>query len=167
MKIVVIGTPDMLPPELAENPDVLLLDPSQLDGDMLAALDAATGGMISAEGPLEDWARQEEREPEHQGMGDEDEDERSGEGDDEDEDETAGSGYGPEDEDEDKSGEGDDEEENENSPGPQGKGRPAAAAKGKGPKGKGKESFGVTISGRGKAIPALSRWAATMGRGGF
>lgn len=151
MKIIVIGAPESLPPELAENPDVIVVDPASLPEEMIQMLDAATGGMLaedgeeteeSGEGPLSEWAGEEEKE---HGMG--------GYGDDTaEDDDTAGKG-----EDEDPMGKGEDDDDERPIP-------PASATRGKG--GKRGGSFGVTISGRGAAIPALSQWARSMGRAG-
>lgn len=113
MKTIVIAAPDQLPPEMADDPSVLVLDPASLDEELMSMLEAASGGMLgedddeSGEGALTDWASEEEKEHAHAkgGYGDEEDDEArsmSGEGD-EDEDE-----YGKGDDDEDESGEGDD-----------------------------------------------------------
>jgi len=83
-KIVVIAAPEMLPPELADNPDGVMIPPDAVDPDTMAALDAASGGLLAegeggGEGPLEDWAKEEEKEPEHgAGRGDDDDDGTSG-----------------------------------------------------------------------------------------
>ena len=114
MKIVVIADPESLPPELSDNPDVVIVPPDAVDEATMAALDAASGGLLgSGEGALEDWAGEEEREPEHSGSGEDDEDGGEGRGEDdiaeggegrgEDDEEKGGEGRG---EDEDKSGEG-------------------------------------------------------------
>ncbi len=167
MKTLVIGLPESLPPELADNPAVIVVDPATLPEELLAELDAASGGMLMAEdgeeggeGPLEDWAGEEEKE---HGMGgregdeEETEEERkareeSGEGDREEEDPTGGT-YGMGDE--------EDEEERKRKEAESGArgGRAAPRSGGRGP------GFGVTISGRGAAIPALTSWARAMGRG--
>jgi len=116
MKIVVIADPESLPPELSDNPDVVIVPPDAVDEATMAALDAASGGLLgSGEGALEDWAGEEEKEPEHSGSGEDDEDGGEGRGEDdiaeggegrgEDDEEKGGEGRG-EDEDEDKSGEG-------------------------------------------------------------
>jgi hypothetical protein len=117
---------------------------------MMAMLDAATGGML-AEEPLE------EVDEEGSGEGDEeDEEEGSGTGDDEEEDPLGGTG--DEDEEEQAGGTGDDEEEDEPAP-------PVGGSRGKAGGKRGRESFGVTINGRGAAIPPLMQWAKSMGRG--
>ena len=114
MKIVVIADPEMLPPELSDNPDVVIVPPDAVDEATMAVLDAASGGLLgSGEGALEDWAGEEEKEPEHSGSGEDDEDGGEGRGEDdiaeggegrgEDDEEKGGEGRG---EDEDKSGEG-------------------------------------------------------------
>jgi hypothetical protein len=116
-KIVVIADPEMLPPELSDNPDVVIIPPASVDEACMAALDEASGGLLgSGEGALEDWAKEEEAEPEHSGSGEDEDADKDGKGD---EDMPAGSGYGEdaqriddaadvsargEDEDEDKSG---------------------------------------------------------------
>lgn len=156
MKIIVIGSPEALPPELAENPDVLLLDPASMPPEVMAMLDEVSGGMISAEGPLEDWAGEEEREhgmrggrgdddeEDESGAGDDDE-ERSGEGDD-DEEERSGAGYGGDEEEEgmrQRSGEGDDEGKD--------KDKDKSAERGKGGR--------AGRNGRGGPVPALVTWA--------
>lgn len=145
MKTLVIGLPESLPPELADNPDVIVVDPETLPEEVLAALDAASGGMLmdedgaesveGGEGPLDEWAKDEEKE---HGMGGRD----GGEGDEE---------KDP------LGGEGDEDEEE--------KKRAAAAAAGGTRGGKRGNGFGVTISGRGAAVPALSAWARAIGRG--
>jgi len=114
MKIIVIADPEMLPPELSDNPDVVIVPPDAVDEATMAALDDASGGLLgSGEGALEDWAGEEEKEPEHSGSGEDDEDGGEGRGEDdiaeggegrgEDDEEKGGEGRG---EDEDKSGEG-------------------------------------------------------------
>lgn len=157
MKTVVIGMPEALPPELASNPDVLVVDPAMLPEEVLMALNEATGGMLgeegdeSGEGALTDWAGEEEREHGMGGRGDEDEPE-GGEGDEEEKDPLGGEG---EDEDGAMSGEGDDEEEKEKG-GSRGRGGRAAPPR----------RFDMNISGRGAAVPPLTAWAKAMGRGG-
>lgn len=106
-KIVVIADPEMLPPELADNPDVVMIPPDAVGDDLMAQLDAASGGLLAeggGEGPLEDWATEEEKEPEHGGRGDDDDDAASG-GDpepDPDPDKRGGTGDDPDDPDKDK-----------------------------------------------------------------
>ena len=135
MKILVIAAPDMLPPELAANPDVVVVDPASIPEELMVALDEAAGGMLGdadadgGEGPLTNWAGEEERE---HGMG----------------------GYGDDDE---KSGEGDDEETDEPK-------KLEGGSRGRG--GRGAPRFDMRVSGRGAAVPALSKWANAMGRGG-
>lgn len=147
MKILVIAAPDMLPPELAANPDVVVVDPASIPEELMMALDEAAGGMLGdadaagGDGPLTDWAGEEEREHGMGGYGDDD-DEKSGEGEDED---GAMNGEGDDDE---KSGEGDDDETDETDE-PK---KPKGGSRGRG--------------GRGAAVPALSKWANAMGRGG-
>lgn len=158
MKTVVIGMPEALPPELATNPDVLVVDPAMLPEEVLAALNEATGGMLGeeegGEGALESWAKEEEAEHGMGGYGDDEDKEREGgsEGDDEEKDPIGGEG---EDEDgRESGGEGEDEEEREKSA-MRGRGGRAAPRR-----------FDMTISGRGAAVPPLATWAKAMGRGG-
>ena len=146
MKTLVIGLPENLPPELADNPDVLVLDPETLGDDIVEALDAASGGMLlgegleeGGEGALEDWAKEEEAEHAHGGEGGEEEDEdkdkegaKGGRGDDEEEDENK---FG-------KGGRGADDEEEEDKAGKGGRGR--------------------VRGGRGAGLPPLAAWARTM-----
>ena len=122
MKIVVIADPEMLPPELSDNPDVVIIPPDSVDEACMAALDEASGGLLMAggDGPLEDWASEEEKEPEHSGSGEDDEDEKKG-GEGEDDLPEGGSGYGEGDEDEKKGGEG--RGDDEDKPSGEGRGR--------------------------------------------
>lgn len=157
MKTLVIGLPESLPPELADNPDVIVVDPQTLPEEVLAALDSASGGMLmgedgeqdGGEGPLEEWAGEEEKEHGMGGYGD-DEDDKGGGADDEEKDPLGGEG---DEEDDARAGMGDDDKEDEK--------KPEGGSRG----GKRGNGFGVTISGRGAAIPALSAWARAMGRG--
>ena len=158
MKILVIAAPDMLPPELAANPDVVVVDPASIPEELMVALDEAAGGMLGdadadgGEGPLTNWAGEEEREHGMGGYGDDDE--KSGEGEDED---GAMNGEGDDDDDDEKSGEGDDEETDEPK-------KLEGGSRGRG--GRGAPRFDMRVSGRGAAVPALSKWANAMGRGG-
>lgn len=145
-KILFFGTPDALPPELAENPDVIVIDPETIDPELMQALDDASGGMLlgeggepppapeGGEGPLADWAGEEERE---HGMGpEEDEEERK----------AAAMGRGPEDEEEDGAmGRGPEEDEEE-------KRKAELAAQGRGRRG-------------GKGNPMLNWARSTLGIG--
>lgn len=126
MKKILVASPEMIPPELASDPDLIVIDPAQLSDECVMALDEASGGLLSAGGPLTDWAGEEEREhaegddaddPEKRdadGRGDDEEDPekrdagRRGRGDEDDEDKDKpadagrrGRGYG-DDEDEEK-----------------------------------------------------------------
>lgn len=109
MKTIVIAAPDMLPPEMADDPSVLVLDPASLDEELMSMLEAASGGMLgedddeSGEGALTDWASEEEKEHAHAkgSYG-----RYGGYGEEEDEEARSMSGEGDEDEDED--GKGDD-----------------------------------------------------------
>lgn len=189
MKTIVIAAPDQLPPEMADDPSVLVLDPASLDEELMSMLEAASGGMLgedddeSGEGALTDWASEEEKEHAHAkgGYGDEEDDEArsmSGEGDDEDE---SGEGddamHDPEtkfgkmgygkmgrggragEDDEDESGEGDDEDKF-------GKGMEEdideSKAPSKGAMGYGKMGRGKGAKG-GKGLPPLAAWARSMG----
>jgi hypothetical protein len=180
MKTIVIAAPDQLPPEMADDPSVLVLDPASLDDELMAMLDAASGGMMgeddeSGEGALADWAAEEEKEPEHAkgGYGDEDEeetrqmsgegdeDEESGEGDDamDDPETRFGKGGRAGDEDE-ESGEGEEEDIDESKK-PSGSGR---GAMGYGKMGYGKMGYGKMGHAKGgKGLPPLAAWARSMG----
>lgn len=181
MKTIVIAAPDQLPPEMADDPSVLVLDPASLDEELMSMLEAASGGMLgededeSGEGALSDWAAEEEQEHAHAkgGYGDEDEDEErqmSGEGDDEDEDESGEGddamhdpetkfgkmGYG-------KMGRGgragEDEERDEES----GEGMEEDIDESKAPS-KGAMGYGKMGRGKGgKGLPPLAAWARSMG----
>jgi hypothetical protein len=170
MKTLVIGLPESLPPELADNPDVIVVDPETLPEEVLQALDAASGGMLmetdgeetveGGEGPLDDWAKDEEKEHGMGGRAGEEDDEEKGGGADDEEKDPLG-GEGDDDKDMTRGGEagyGPDEDEEERK-------RAAAAGGSRGGR-RGGSGFGVTISGRGAAIPALTSWARAMGRGG-
>jgi hypothetical protein len=169
MKTLVLGTPESLPPELADNPDVIVLDPSELDDDMIASLDAAVGGMLlgedgeSGEGDLVEWAEEEEKEHAHA----DDEDGKGGYGDDEEEDEEKKH------EDEEEDGKG-------NPLNPFSKRNLAAMAGGMGHYGKGDDEEedeekkkrdeddaeagkGARRGGRGGSVSPLSAWARAMG----
>lgn len=178
MKTIVIAAPDQLPPEMADDPSVLVLDPASLDEELMSMLEAASGGMLgeddedeSGEGALTDWAAEEEQEHAHAkgGYGDEDEDEErqmSGEGEDEDEEDGKGDdamhdpetkfgkmGYG-------KMGRGgragEEDEKDEES----GEGEEEDIDESKAPFGKGR--FGKGARG-GKGLPPLAAWARSMG----
>lgn len=146
MKILVIAPPDMLPEELATNPDVVVIDPATMPEEMLAALDDVAGGMLGdadaegGEGALTDWAGEEEREHGMGGYGDDEEAKADKD--------ASGEGEGDE---EDLGGEGDEDED---------KKKGASGSRGRGGRGR----FDSRASGRG-AMPALSRWASAMGRG--
>jgi hypothetical protein len=164
MKTLVIGLPESLPPELADNPDVVVLDPSQLSDDMLASLDAETGGMLmgedmpeGGEGALADWAKVEEREHGMGGFGDDEDPEHDGKGDDDDaekddERKAAGQGYGRG---YGRGGRGDDDAEEKKRDG-MGDDDDAEEKKGMG-YGRGAKG------GRGGSVPALSAWARAVG----
>ena len=157
MKTLVIGMPDTLPPELAENPDVIVVDPSTLPEELLGMLNEASGGALleeeGGEGALSEWAAEEEKEPEHGGQGEGDNEEEDGE------DKPGGEGYGADDEEKDPlGGEGDDEDEDPSK-------KPPMGGQRGGRTGSGKRGFGISISARGSAIPALSQWARSLGRG--
>jgi len=191
MKTIVIAAPDMLPPEMADDPNVLVLDPASLDEELLGMLDAASGGMMDegmdgGEGALADWAAEEEKEPEHaKGYGDEDADEDKmpfgrgkmyGMGDDEDEDEDKmpfgrgkdddddmAYGRGKDDDDDMPFGRGEDDDEEMSREGSgEGDEDEDEIAKLKKEAGAGRGRFGGKgKSGRG--VPALSAWARSMG----
>jgi len=179
MKIIVIGLPENLPPELAENPDVIVIDPQQLGDDTMAALNAASGGLAledekGGEGALVDWAQEEEAEHAHSGEGpddesfDDDEDEKKREGmgrgrggraegdrDSDMLDERGGEGD-DEDEYDERGGEGDDEDEYDD----EDDDKPSGTGRGRMGRGKGGR-------GRGALMPPLAAWARNMvgGRG--
>lgn len=157
MPILVIAAPEEMPPELAENPDVVVIDPATIDPDLLEQIVTAAGGMIedpdgeqmNGEGPLSDWAGEEEKE---HGMG--------GYGDDEEEDPEKRDGMGGygDDEDPDKAGGQGLDEEEERRPLP-----PPSATRGKGGRGPQAPKFSMSISGKGAAVSPLSKWAASLG----
>jgi len=171
MKTIVIAAPDMLPPEMADDPNVLVLDPASLDDELLGMLDAASGGMMDdmegGEGALADWAKEEESEPEHAkgGYGEDDADEDKmpfGRGKEDDDDMAYGRGK-EDDEDEMPFGRGaDDDEEMDREGSGSGDEDDDEIAKLKKEAGAGRGRFaGKGKSGRG--VPALSAWARSMG----
>lgn len=171
MKTLVIGLPENLPPELADDPAVLVIDPQQLGDEVLTALNAASGGLLleegeGGEGPLADWAGEEEAE---HGMG------RGGRGDEEDEKDRGGEGpladWAAEEEAEPahgRGGYGDDDEE------PKDEERMGAGRGGR-RGGRGDEpedeepkdgaGRGRGRGGRGPALPPLAAWARAMAGG--
>lgn len=159
MKTIVIAAPDMLPPEMADDPNVLVLDPASLDDELLGMLDAASGGMMDegmegGEGALADWAEEEESEPEHA---------KGGYGEDDADEDKMPYGRGKEDDDEMPFGRGaDDDEEMEREGSGSGDEEDDEIAKLKKEAGAGRGRFGGKgKSGRG--VPALSAWARSMG----
>lgn len=102
-KLILIASPDAVPPELAANPDLLVLPPEQVPAEIMEQLDAASGGMLGGAGALEAWAKEEEAEHGMGARGD-DEEEPSAEGEDEEEQQFGGEG----DDEEEPSAEGDD-----------------------------------------------------------
>lgn len=175
-KIVVIAEPEMLPVELADNPDVVIVSPSMVGEDIIAALDDASGGLLGGAGELTEWAKEEEAEPAHSGSGD-DEEEPSGEGDDDlpsgegDDEEPSGEGYGDDDL---PAGEGDDEEE------PSGSGRGRRSGRGddeeervggsgrgrRGGRGRGRGDDEERVGGSGRGRSPLAAWVASQTGGG-
>ena len=92
MPIIVIADPETLPPELADNPDVVMIPPDAVGDDLMAQLDAASGGLLGAAPPPEGGEGDLDDEPMPGGAGDdgapvEEDDEPSGAGDDPDPDE--------------------------------------------------------------------------------
>ena len=85
MKTIVIAEPEMLPPELAGDPNVVIVPPAMVSEECFALLDEASGGLVLGDGTgdLVEWAEEEESEAAHAGGEDDEESDASGEDDEE------------------------------------------------------------------------------------
>jgi len=144
MKTLVIGSPDALPPELADNPDVLVLDPETLPEELMAMLDEASGGMLMEDAMLAEGEEAPVDDLDADGMG--------GYGDPDEDEKNKGGGADDEEEDPIEGGEGPDEDEEE---------RKKKEAEG----GSGMRGGRGLRGGRGEPVPALSAWARSVRSG--